>query len=67
MSAFAMKEIVNAPTREAALEAALRDARAYALHWDEDRKCNLTITPESVVDCLAVIDAALAKSSANPT
>ena len=46
------------------LESALKDARAWALHWDEDRKCNLPITAESVQTCLASIDRALAAEAA---
>jgi hypothetical protein len=59
-----LSKIINAPTREAALEAALKDARAWASHWNGDRECGLPITHESYLDCVAAIDAALAKQSA---
>lgn len=62
--ATTLSEIINAPTREAALEVALKDARAWAVHWNGDRECGLAITRESYLDCVVVIDAALAKRDA---
>ena len=59
-----LSKIVNAQTREEALEAALKAARAWASHWNGDRECGLPITHESYLDCVQVIDAALAKRDA---
>lgn len=51
-------EIARAPTKEAAQAIALMHARQWAQHWDKDRQYGVTITAESVADCLAVIGAA---------
>lgn len=59
---MSIAEIVNAATREIALEAALKDTRAWVEHWERDRQCKLTPTEGSLQACLSMIDAALAVS-----